>query len=961
MADRSAGEASADLSQNASTSATRGVSSFFLSQNTRSRRGPRNSGASSLAQREDDGDDSLASRAGQHQRSQRNLADLSALTNESDEEEDGQGDQNFSREAAYANRLDASAAHIGHLLRKGTGSGKGKGKSRRLDDDAEYQHGEGDEEEEDEDEMSDPNGHKRKHGQRSNQNGSAASSSRNAPVAPSTREVEEVVPVRNRATYARAQNDRALPEQDQPGWRFAPRFASSALSVIRNNSVHILLGLALITYLQLYRGGKGSTPGLSLSPDAHSSLLRTTSKLSQRLSHVESQMAKFGKVQGAHSKTLTSLTDRLSSLELSAQETEEHVRRWKAELKGERSKEEAQLKRWKEEVEQALKDERGLLEQEIAKLEAVLKRRQQAADAVSTSTSSKSPSDEEWKEAQNHFSKHDAELLRLKHRLQTVETDISTTQAELSALDKRSQVAQARTQEALKLILDDPTSWLAGYLPSLVPVRWESSAVQKAKGKGARERELRIDEAFWIDLRGHFASRKELAEVKDAKPSAVSEPIPKAADIIRQMSKEAKYAASQEAQRVLDNSITDGVLLDRSAFLVLLEKEIQTASTALEQKLHVVQQGITREKRDREGAIDELRSSQRDLAEGVSSTDPKRVASKDGSRWGLSWGSSGNEGGPEAEKRGDAAHEQDPTSRVIELIDQALETYSLDRLGRPDFALWSAGARVLPALTSPTFGQGHAATSVKSTNFWNWPWGGRKDASTQAEARQPAAALGRGRPPVTALHPDTSPGMCWAFAGTRGTLGFELARSSVRVTHVTIEHAPERLLAGNGAGSALGSAPRLLHVWGRVVGGPVEQTRVQAFIARQGVSHSRSELRSSGSSAAEKDDDFQPDGAKAGQWIRLGRFEYGTAPSSTATARMGGSRKSSPAGHPHIQTFEVDPAVVALDVAVDAVQVVVLSNHGNKAYTCLYRVRIHGNSDGDASGSDDETNPRGWV
>lgn len=82
-----------------------------------------------------------------------------------------------------------------------------------------------------------------------------------------------------------------------------------------------------------------------------------------------------------------------------------------------------------------------------------------------------------------------------------------------------------------------------------------------------------------------------------------------------------------------------------------------------------------------------------------------------------------------------------------------------------DFALYSAGGRVIPSITSDTFEQPIPR------------WGG---------LLKPKVILGR--PPATALVPDVNVGNCWPFAGAKGQLGIKLARR-VHVSDITIEHA----------------------------------------------------------------------------------------------------------------------------------------------------------------------------
>ncbi|KIR38132.1 hypothetical protein I307_06516 [Cryptococcus deuterogattii 99/473] len=114
---------------------------------------------------------------------------------------------------------------------------------------------------------------------------------------------------------------------------------------------------------------------------------------------------------------------------------------------------------------------------------------------------------------------------------------------------------------------------------------------------------------------------------------------------------------------------------------------------------------------------------------------------------------------------------EDLTSLLNSLIDTALLKYSKDTIARADYALFTAGARVIPHLTSDTF------TLQKASTFGKLLWAS-KDV--------------QGRPPATALHPDTSVGSCWPIKGPEGSLGVMLV-DRVVVSDITIEHAPQEL------------------------------------------------------------------------------------------------------------------------------------------------------------------------
>ncbi|WVR05175.1 hypothetical protein IAU60_002187 [Kwoniella sp. DSM 27419] len=215
----------------------------------------------------------------------------------------------------------------------------------------------------------------------------------------------------------------------------------------------------------------------------------------------------------------------------------------------------------------------------------------------------------------------------------------------------------------------------------------------------------------------------------------------------------------------------------------------------------------------------------------------------------------------------------DLTSLFNELIDTALLKYSKDTIARTDYALFTAGARVIPHLTSDTL----VLSTASKVGKWVM---GSKDV--------------QGRPPATALHPDISVGSCWPFAGEQGSLGVMLTRR-VRVSDITIEHAPRELALDTS------TAPKNIEVIG-LVDNDADKAKLSEFWADRG--------------ETDKDANYLP----------LGTITYDT--SSIA----------------HIQTFPVSSQMQELDIKVGVVIVKVESNWGGK-FTCLYRVRVHGEAE----------------
>lgn len=109
----------------------------------------------------------------------------------------------------------------------------------------------------------------------------------------------------------------------------------------------------------------------------------------------------------------------------------------------------------------------------------------------------------------------------------------------------------------------------------------------------------------------------------------------------------------------------------------------------------------------------------------------------------------------------------DLTSVLQGIVDASLVRYSNDQLGLKDYALFSAGARVIEEITTPRLQI--AKVGLINRRLW-----GEKDVF--------------GRPPQVALHPDNSVGQCWSFQGSQGQLGVLLSETDVAVSAITIEH-----------------------------------------------------------------------------------------------------------------------------------------------------------------------------
>lgn len=238
--------------------------------------------------------------------------------------------------------------------------------------------------------------------------------------------------------------------------------------------------------------------------------------------------------------------------------------------------------------------------------------------------------------------------------------------------------------------------------------------------------------------------------------------------------------------------------------------------------------------------------------------------------------------------------QQEPLAIGSEAMDQIVQRAVLattkDTVARADFALYTGGGRVIPEYTSPTF-------SVSPTSGWR---------------RMLGIGTVHGRSPAVALVPDINVGNCWPFAGSQGQIAVLLSRS-VRVDAVTIDHASKDVAYD------LRAAPRKFSVWGLVEGADnlEKLAKYQDDLKAQTIG--------TGSEGQVEDVDGPGFGPAR---ILLAEFEYDINAGS------------------HIQTFDVSERVRQAQIDVGVVVFQIRSSWGDPNFTCLYRVRVHGEAVG---------------
>ena len=270
-----------------------------------------------------------------------------------------------------------------------------------------------------------------------------------------------------------------------------------------------------------------------------------------------------------------------------------------------------------------------------------------------------------------------------------------------------------------------------------------------------------------------------------------------------------------------------------------------------------------------------------------------------------------------------SSHGQDVTALVHQLVDSAVSTITQDILAKPDFALHSGGASIVPSLTSPTF-------EIRPQSL-----------GSQIIGLVTGNGYAIGRPPVTALHHEMQNGHCWPFAGGEGQLGVALA-SPIFLEAVTIDHVAKSIAFD------MRSAPRQMEVWGLVEGND-NVARVRAWkedIAARKVEQSSGER---GSTTYDQDDsnggygDYEVVYPKTlpryPEYIRLANFTYDIHSPN------------------NVQTFPVMPEIRELGIDFGIVVLRVLNNWGRDDFTCLYRFRAHGQRMGEIPAPYSEEQP----
>lgn len=335
---------------------------------------------------------------------------------------------------------------------------------------------------------------------------------------------------------------------------------------------------------------------------------------------------------------------------------------------------------------------------------------------------------------------------------QQVEVSSSSLSTSVDELSRKVDALESDMREALSE--QRMMRLLERVLPSGVPVR-----------RDAKTGEITIDPSFWTELRKVMATKTEVDSLSnkvsaikkkqetDSKPSApstssVTAKVPTWQDFLDENEESLRIWA----EKTFDRKMADAEVIDRFSFMSMLKDELYALQATMREEASTREEStmakINRELHDIRSSHAADTAAQPVIAAGDVDTDIKPVLQR--------------------------------------LIDDSLLKYSKDMLAKPDYALASGGAQIVPDQTSKNM------DLVREKSVWSWLTGERSIGLTTT-----------GRMPEVILHPNTQPGMCWPFAGSAGEVGIHLSRE-IRVTDITVEHAARELVSAR----SLTSAPK---------------------------------------------------------------------------------------------------------------------------------------------------------
>ncbi|CAI5999069.1 unnamed protein product [Closterium sp. NIES-64] len=262
---------------------------------------------------------------------------------------------------------------------------------------------------------------------------------------------------------------------------------------------------------------------------------------------------------------------------------------------------------------------------------------------------------------------------------------------------------------------------------------------------------------------------------------------------------------------------------------------------------------------------------------------------------------------------------------VVQLVQQVAEERAQEVEGR---ALTLDDVRAAAKRVVEEQLQRHLTDDIERADYALATGGGARGGALRRAVHAAAAAAAPAEAPVEPgeadlLHPNAQvvltpgrlPGNCLPLKGQQGHIDIRL-RSTIVPRAFTLEHLPKSIAY------EIHSAPKDVEFWGRRPATATATTTAATAAAGSSGANGGGESEAAGSSSA-------GGAAEEGEWQRLAvaRYELEGGP---------------------VQTFSVGEAVEEAGggdgVGIGMVRVRVLSNYGHPNFTCIYRVRAHGDA-----------------
>jgi len=264
-------------------------------------------------------------------------------------------------------------------------------------------------------------------------------------------------------------------------------------------------------------------------------------------------------------------------------------------------------------------------------------------------------------------------------------------------------------------------------------------------------------------------------------------------------------------------------------------------------------------------------------------------------------------------------------TNIIQQVQQALNDNAQDGIGTLDQA---QGASVVNWLTSETYSPFSMPSRTFGSVWWNkfipqdWErilpngWENWEVGIPPYAYHSLSFLSGDIAPPEAVLQKNTLPGSCWPMAGSSGQITLKLANPVV-VESVSIDHVSSNIIPEG----THDSAPRRLKITGYPSCDELE-----------------SECRAIGFDLSDP--------------INIADVEYNIKGPSVQTFESEYAKAIASVPTPSFKTEDTEPGSCSMQtscstpsrIGVAAIEVKVLENWGNPDFTCLYRLRVHGDT-----------------